>query len=62
MHDIRMERDMIEVTRGPTISHPGDTYRKFIPGHWTYWVTVDGVEEPIDEETFRRLQAENASA
>lgn len=47
-HTYEVYVDRVEVTRGPTINHPGDRERKFAYGPVHY--LIDGVE--VDEETW----------
>ncbi len=44
----------VDVTRGPTLNHPGDNVRVFAAGRPEFF--IDGVE--VTEAEFRRIAAE----
>lgn len=53
----RTETPSVDVTRGPTINHPGDPYRKYVPGLTCYF--VDDVEVS-EAEFIAAAEAEQA--
>jgi len=46
-HTIRCETEIIDVTRGPTVNHPGDMVRQTAPGMIRYY--IDDVEVTENE-------------
>lgn len=54
--EFRTETAPVEITRGPTVNHPGDPYRVYVPGLTAYF--VDDVE--VTEAEYRAARAVNS--